>query len=140
MEASACLRLLTQSWRGGAVSKHKLGLLTSPRRHKVGMTSKIFSNFLISPDISAAREGQQQRASGRDLDAVMPEGEIRGHRAGCSTAVSPPSLHQHRALQVSPAQYSSPTYPCIPLPSPHSHYYFLHLRYLRFLTANIHPS
>merc|ERR1719412_721101 len=36
MEVSACLRLLAQSWRGGTVSKHKLGLLSSPRprRHK----------------------------------------------------------------------------------------------------------
>jgi len=34
MEANVCLRLLAQSWRGGSVSKHKLGLVSSPRRHK----------------------------------------------------------------------------------------------------------
>lgn len=37
MEASVYLRLLTQSWRGGtSVTKHKLGLVSNPRRHKHG--------------------------------------------------------------------------------------------------------
>jgi len=34
MEAAACLRLFSQSWRGSSVTKHQLGLLSSNRRHK----------------------------------------------------------------------------------------------------------
>ena len=72
MEAAACLRLLSQGWRGSSVSKHQLGLLTTNRRHKVRLSSV----SLTSNDNNCQHENANNNFAGLSTQSCLQERNV----------------------------------------------------------------